>query len=130
MIRPPPPTVTISHEDLLVAAHAMLLRLPLRSPETRRVARIRELLEVSAELSRALRAHVHCGSVQCQGSYGAGDLVAETEILYETFAHFGALVHEIAADYRKVVDGTVEPVLDVPVMLPAAPLPTPSIAVA
>lgn len=109
MIQTLPPSLAISHEDLLVAAHAAMLRLPLRAPETRRVARVRELLDASAEVARVLRAQVHTGSVHCQGTCGTGDLVAETEILYQALARFAGLVHETADEYRRVVDGTVEP---------------------
>jgi hypothetical protein len=100
----------ISHEDLRVVARAALLRLPLRAPETRRIARMRELLEASVELSRALAAQTHMSRVHCQGSYGTGDLLAETDALCESLDAFGALVAEIASEYRGLVSDA--PTLD------------------
>jgi hypothetical protein len=126
-----PPSVVIHQEDLRVAAHAMLLRLPLRTPETRRIARVRELLDVSSELTRLMAAQTHCGRVQCQGSHGTGDLVAQTETLYESLAVFGALVQEIAREYRKVVAPDASPSLDgFPMLSTAASASAPSAVVA
>lgn len=116
-----PPSVVIRHEDLRIAAHAMLLRLPLRTPESRRIARVRELLDVSAELARLLAAQAHCGRVQSQGSHGTGDLIADTEAFYESLAVFGALVHEIATEYRRVADPADSVPLGMLSELPTAP---------
>jgi hypothetical protein len=119
-----PPSVLIRHDDLRVAAEAMLLRLPLRTPESRRVAHCRALLDASAELARLMAAHTHCGRVQSQGSHGTGDLVADTEALYAALAAFADLVHDFAGEYRLVVDRDVEvevPRADVPSYAPAVP---------
>jgi len=107
-----PPTTTIALDDLQIVAHAFLLRLPLRTPEARRVARLRELLEISSELGRQLAAQTHCGRVHCQGSHGTGDLHADTAALYGTLAAFGALTRAIADEYRHLVDEAVPPAFD------------------
>ena len=93
----------IRHDDLPVLAQAAMLRLPLPTPEARRIVRLRELLDVSDELSRLLAAQTHAGRLHCQADHAPGDLVAETETLCETLARFGALVHEVAGEYRPLL---------------------------
>jgi hypothetical protein len=100
-----PPSICIAPDDLRVVAEALKLRLPLRGAETRRVARMHELLERSSELGRAMTQQTHCGRVHCQGSHGAGDLMADTATLQHAFAAYASLVRAVADEYRGVVDG-------------------------
>jgi hypothetical protein len=116
------PAVVIAQDDLRIVAHAALLRLPLRTAEMRRIARVRELLDVSTDLARILAAQAHTGRVHCQGSYGTGDLVSDTSALYETLAVFGALVHEIAGEYGRIVDDVPVPLLDLTMPVADAPM--------
>ena len=104
-----PPSICIAPDDLRVVAEALKLRLPLRGAETRRVARMHELLERSSELCRTLTAQTHCGRVHCHGSHGAGDLLADTHALQSALAAYASLVSAIADEYRAVVDGEGTP---------------------
>lgn len=98
-------TVRIGLDDLRVVSEALMLRFPLRAPESRRVARMRELLECSGELGRAIGTQTHTGRVHCQGSHGIGDLSMATESVQSALVAWASLVQEIAAEYRGVVDG-------------------------
>ena len=115
------PSICIAPDDLRVVAQALMLRLPLRGAETRRVARMHELLERSSELGRAVTAQTHCGRVHCQGSHGAGDLIGDTDALQRAFAAYASLVQAVAAEYRGVVDG-VAPRFDFVIDAESAPL--------
>jgi len=105
MSYPGPATVCIAPDDLRVVAQALMLRLPLRAAESRRVSRMHELLDRSSELARAVVAQTHCGRVHCQGTHGAGDLVADTDALQVAFAAYASIVQAIAEEYRSIVDG-------------------------
>lgn len=98
-------SIRIAPDDLRVVAQALLLRLPLRAPESRRLAYMNTLLAASTELGRSVTTHTHCGRVNCQGSHGIGDLLADTEALQSALATWASLVQEIANEYRGVVDG-------------------------
>jgi hypothetical protein len=99
-------SIRIAPDDLRVVAQALMLRLPLRAAESRRLARMHQLLEVSSELGRAVGAQTHCGRVHCQGSYGAGDLIGDTETLASALVAYASLVHDVATEYRAIVDGS------------------------
>jgi hypothetical protein len=103
-------TIVIEREDLRVLAQALMLRLPLRAQESRRVARMRELLDCSAELTRVLAAQTHSGRVNCHGSHGIGDLEAETDALIDALAEYATILRDVAAEHRAIVTRHVDDV--------------------
>lgn len=90
----------ISCEDLQIVAEMVVMRLPLRAPEQRRVARVRELLAAQAEFGRAISAHTQHALINCQGSHGAANLADDTTALYQALASYAALLREVAQEYR------------------------------
>ncbi len=106
------PSVIVEHDDLQVVAEAMMLRLQLRSTEARRIARMRELLAAATELSRALSSHTHHALVHCQGSHGTWDLERDTAALFDALSAYGALVHDVALEYRPIARGSVDPMME------------------
>ena len=103
-------SATIARDDLQVIAEAMLLRLQLREKESRRVARMRELIAASSDLSGALSVHTHHARVHCQGSPGTGDLIGESEVLFRALATFAGLVRDVAQEYRAIAREPMSPV--------------------
>jgi hypothetical protein len=93
----------ISREDLQIVAEMVVMRLPLRTPEQRRVARAREVLAAEAELARAISAHTQHALISCQGSHGAANLANDTSVLFEAFTTYATLVRGVAAEYRGLV---------------------------
>ncbi|MEO5816088.1 MAG: hypothetical protein ABIT20_12500 [Gemmatimonadaceae bacterium] len=95
-----PGTVCFSPRDLAVVARVVTARLPLREGETRRLARMRQLLASAGELNRTLATHTHHSLVNCQGSHGVGDIAVDTNALFEALAEFAVLIHDTADAYR------------------------------
>ena len=107
--------VTITRDDLETVSEAVMLRFPLRHAETRRVERMRELLEASSELCRSLTQHTQHALVHCRGSHGTGDLASDADVLFKALTAYGALIHDVAAEYRSAVRDPVAPPVEVPV---------------
>jgi hypothetical protein len=98
-----PATSVISREDLQIVAEMVEMRLPLRTPEQRRVQRARAVLAAEAELARAISVHTQHALISCQGSHGAANLSNDTAALYAALANYAALVREVADEYRPLV---------------------------
>lgn len=98
----------ISREDLQIVAEMVVMRLPLRTPEQRRVARAREVLAAEAELARAISAHTQHALISCQGSHGAANIANDTTALFEAFTCYATLVRSVAAEYRTLVHDSGE----------------------
>lgn len=104
-----PATTVISGEDLQIVAEMVEMRLPLRAPEQRRVARAREVLAAEAELARAVSAHTQHALISCQGSHGAANLAEDTAALYAALVGYAAIVREVADEYRTLVNASETP---------------------
>lgn len=104
-----PATTVISREDLQIVAEMVEMRLPLRAPEQRRVARAREVLAAEAELARAVSAHTQHALISCQGSHGAANLAEDTAALYAALVGYAAIVREVADEYRTLVHASETP---------------------
>jgi hypothetical protein len=96
-------SAAISQENLQIVAEMMVMRLPLRAAEQRRVARVRQLLAAEAELGRAVSAHTQHGLINCQGSHGAANLGDDTAALFRALVSYAALLGEVASEYRSLV---------------------------
>ena len=107
-------SVTITRDDLETVSEAVELRFPLRHAETRRVERMRELLDASSELCRALTQHTQHALVHCRGTHGTGDLRADADALFKALATYGALIHEVGAEYRSAVHDPIVPPVEMP----------------
>lgn len=95
--------VGIRLEDLEVMSEAIMLRLAESDQEALRVGRMRELLWVASELTRALATHTQHSLVDCCGTHGTGDLASDTRALHDALTRYAHLVHQAAVDYRPVV---------------------------
>ena len=104
-----PLTSAISREDLQIVAEMVEMRLPLRTPEQRRVQRARDVLAAEAELARAISAHTQHALISCQGSHGAANLAQDTAVLYVALAIYAAIVREVADEYRSLVHASALP---------------------
>jgi hypothetical protein len=98
-----PATSVISRDDLRIVAEMVEMRLPLRTPEQRRVQRAREVLAAEADLARAISVHTQHALISCQGSHGAANLADDTASLYAALANYAAVVREVADEYRPLV---------------------------
>ena len=104
-----PSASVISREDLQIVAEMVEMRLPLRSPEQRRVQRAREVLAAEAELARAIALHTQHALISCQGSHGAANLADDTASLYAALAQYAAVIREVADEYRSLVQASEMP---------------------
>jgi len=103
------PTTSISRENLQIVAEMVEMRLPLRAPEQRRVARAREVLAAEAELARAVTAHTQHALISCQGSHGAANIAADTAALYAALANYATVIRDVADEYRALVRAAEAP---------------------
>ena len=107
--------VTISREDIAIVADATVIRFPLRAPECKRVARMRDMLAASSELCRTLSDHTQHSLIGCQGTHGTWDLTEDADAFYRALATYAAAVREVAAEYRAAVRGPARvPAIDRP----------------
>ena len=104
-----PASTVISREDLQIVAEVVEMRLPLRTPEQRRVARAREVLTAEAELGRAVTVHTQHALISCQGSHGAANLAEDTAVLCAALARYAAVIREVADEYRGIVQASETP---------------------
>jgi hypothetical protein len=104
-----PKATTISREDLRIVAAVVEMRLPLRAPEQRRVARARQVLAAEAELGRAVTVHTQHALISCQGSHGAANLPEDTAALYAALASYATIIRDVADEYRSLVHASDSP---------------------
>lgn len=94
--------ITIAPADLETVADLITMRFPLRLREARRLARMRSLMTVTADLNRTLSIYAKHALVHCQGSAGTSDLSADTVALNRTLRAFCAEIRTIAAEYDSI----------------------------
>lgn len=109
----------IAAEDLATLAEVASLRFPLRAAESRRLERMRTLVAAAAEVGQALNAYTHCTLVNCQGSYGVGNVQEEGERFMVALARYAQLAREVAAEYRHHVEGGAASPLPLAALAPA-----------
>jgi hypothetical protein len=93
----------ISQEDLGVVAALVSARFQPPELEARRIARIRQLLNMGFEFRRALTLQTRCALVNHCGSPGAQDLIAATSTLYATLADYAGCLRQLADEFRELV---------------------------
>lgn len=94
--------ITIAPADLETVAELITMRFPLRLREARRLARMRGLMTVTADLNRTLSIYAQHALVHCQGTAGTSDLSADTVALNRTLRAFCAEIRAIAAEYDSI----------------------------
>ncbi len=94
--------ITIAPADLETVAELITMRFPLRFREARRLARMRGLMTVTADLNRTLSIYAQHALVHCQGTAGTSDLSADTVALNRTLRAFCAEICAIAAEYDSI----------------------------
>ena len=100
-----PSEATIRLEDLQMIAQLGLLRHSAEDAESRRAEAMRTVADAAADLTRALGSHTRCFLVNCQGSHGAGNLLAETELLHAALVQYAAIVQHTVRE-RRQIDGS------------------------
>ena len=101
-----PSEATIRLEDLQMIAQLGLLRHAAEDAEARRATAMRAVADAAADLTRALGSHTRCFLVNCQGSHGAGNLLAETELLHAALVQYASIVQYTVRE-RRQIDGSV-----------------------
>lgn len=91
--------ITIASDDLETIAELITMRFPLRGPESRRLARMRGLMTLTADLNRTLSVYAQHALVHCQGTAGTSDLSADTAALNRALRAFAAEIQIIAGEY-------------------------------
>jgi hypothetical protein len=92
-------TIAIDESDLAIVARAIALRCPAPADDAARAARMRAMVEVTAQLNRMLGTYARHALVNCQGTAGASDLDLDTRLLTEALRDFCAEVRTVAAEY-------------------------------
>ena len=95
--------ITIDEGDLAIIARAIALRCPAPDADAARAARMRALVEVTAQLNRMLATYARHALVNCQGTVGASDLDLDTRLLAEALRDFCGEIRTVAADYADVM---------------------------
>lgn len=96
------PSSTSEHLDII--EQVVKLRLPPGSGEADRVAHVRKLLDVSADLHYAISTYMHRVVAFAGRRPGIGDLRDETVGLQDAFDAFNAQTRVMATAYREFVD--------------------------
>ncbi len=104
MTQPSENALLITSEDLDTVAELITMRFPLRTPEAKRVARLRTLLAATAELNRILATYSQHALVHCQGTAGTSDLSADTAALDQALRTFSGEIAAVARDYGDAVN--------------------------
>lgn len=105
--------VVVSEADLQAVAAVVVARMRSTEAEEVRLSRVRKLLAVASELSRALDVQTRYTLIDHRGTHGANDLPSATHSLYEALQSYAAEVRELAEDYSQLVaplEISVEPV--------------------
>ena len=92
--------VDVKHDDLEIVGQIVALRFPSDSGEADRLAHVRKLLEVSAELSYAISTFTHRVLLYAGRRPAVGDLRDETATLQDALEEFASQVRGIADAYR------------------------------
>lgn len=99
-------TISISRQDLVVVAEAVMARFDVRANEARRLVRMRQLLASAAGLNRTLATHTHRALVHGQGSHGVGDIAEDSLAMFDALAGYATLIRETAEEYRWLATDT------------------------
>jgi hypothetical protein len=91
-------------EHLDIIEHIIMLRLPPGAGEADRVAHVRKLLDVSADLHYAISTYMHRVLAFAGRRPGVGDLRDETVGLQDAFDAFHAQTRAMATAYRAFVE--------------------------
>jgi len=92
-----------TYDDLKIVGELVTLRFAPGSEEAERVAHVRQLLDVSADLSYAISTYTHRILMFAGRRPGVGDLRDETAALQDSIEAFIAQVRRIANTYRAAV---------------------------
>jgi len=95
--------VSVGLEELQVFSRAVMLRLPLRIPELRRIGRIKDALTAASELNKALSAYIQHALVDCHGSHGTADLAKDAAALFDALSRYTSELQKTAEEYRSLV---------------------------
>jgi hypothetical protein len=101
-------TSGVAYDDLKVAAALAVLRLAPGSGEADRVAHVRRLLDVSADLGYAASTYAHRLLTLSRRGRTEGDVKDETAALQDALDAFGREVRMIADTYRALVTPSAE----------------------
>jgi hypothetical protein len=93
----------VTYEDLQVVGEIVALRLPPGSGEADRSARVRRLLDVSADLTYALSTYTHRVLTCSKRRPDNGDLRDDTAALQDALDAFAKEIRTIADTYRTTV---------------------------
>lgn len=104
MTQAPEPALLISSTHLKTVAELITMRFPLRVAESKRVSRLRALLNSAAELNRTLAVYSQHALVHCHGTAGTSDLTADTSALDRALRNFGAEIEAVALEYDDAVN--------------------------
>ena len=91
-------------EHLDIVEQIVMLRLPPGAGEADRVAHVRKLLDVSADLHYAISTYMHRVVAFAGRRPGIGDLRDETVGLQDAFDAFNAQARAMATEYRACVE--------------------------
>lgn len=94
----------VRYVDLYTAGEVVVLRLMPGAGEADRVAHIRKLLEVSADLNYAVSAYTHRVLMHAGRRPVDGDVHDETAALHDALGAFARQVRAVADAYRHVVE--------------------------
>lgn len=103
------PTSSAS-EHLGIIEQVVMLRLPPGAGEADRVAHVRKLLDVSADLHYAISTYMHRVLAFAGRRPGIGDLRDETASLQDAFEAFNAQTRVMAETYRALLETSADPV--------------------
>lgn len=96
--------VSITSENLATVAKLITMRFPTSSAEATRVARMRRLVSVTAELTHKLTTYSRHALVHCQGTPGNSDLCADTTALDRALREFSLEIQRVAEEYAHVAE--------------------------
>jgi hypothetical protein len=94
----------VSYADLYTAGEVVAFRLMPGAGEADRVAHIRRLLDVSADLNYAVSAYTHRVLMHAGRKPVDGDVHDETAALHDALSAFAKQVRAVADTYRHVVE--------------------------
>ncbi len=95
---------SVRSADLGTVARLITMRFPSSSAEATRVARMRRLVSVAAELAHKLTTYSRHALVHCQGTPGNSDLCADTTALDRSLREFSSEIRRVAEAYAHVAE--------------------------
>lgn len=96
--------VVVTSADLDTVAKLITMRFPSSSAEATRVARMRRLVSVTAELTHKLTTYSRHALVHCQGTPGNSDLCADTTALDRSLREFSSEIRRVAEAYAQYAE--------------------------